>query len=212
MSEYPPGTPPVGKNFPVRNRIISGMALGVIVVEAAEKSGALITVEHAIEQGREVFAVPGSVNSTQSKGSHQLLRDGAKLVESVDDVLEELPTSTYVHLKVINPPQGPAWELFGEESVDSSQNIASSAASSSDNTTTATKSLPTENVSTQQVEKPAVTPMEDTILALLGDTPRHVDEIIAISELTPAQVSATLLMLELKGYALRLPGSHFLKK
>jgi DNA processing protein len=76
--------------FPQRNRLIAGMSLGVIVVEAAQRSGALISAHHALEQGREVFAVPGSVDSRTSRGCHQLLREGAKLVENVDDVLEEL--------------------------------------------------------------------------------------------------------------------------
>jgi DNA processing protein len=90
ISENPPLSPPLAGAFPNRNRIITGLSLGVIVVEAAQRSGALISATHAHEQGREVFAVPGRVDSRVSQGCHRLIRDGAKLVESVDDVLEEL--------------------------------------------------------------------------------------------------------------------------
>jgi DNA processing protein len=90
ISELGPGAPPLAEHFPLRNRIISGISLGVVVVEASEKSGSLITARNALEQGRDVMAVPGSVLTGRNRGSHALLKDGAKVVETADDILDGL--------------------------------------------------------------------------------------------------------------------------
>lgn len=90
ITEYPLGTPPLAYNFPQRNRMISGLSLGVIVIEAKEKSGSLITAYHALEQGKEVFALPGNINSVFSKGTNKLIKDGAKILMDIEDIIEEI--------------------------------------------------------------------------------------------------------------------------
>jgi DNA processing protein len=101
ISEHPPGTPPVAFHFPLRNRLISGLSRAVVVVEASEQSGSLITAACALEQGRDVMAVPGNALSGRNRGGHALIRDGAKIVESADDILAELG------IGVVRPPTGP---------------------------------------------------------------------------------------------------------
>ncbi|MDQ6884612.1 MAG: DNA-processing protein DprA [Candidatus Dormibacteraeota bacterium] len=126
VTEAEAGTPPLASRFPPRNRIISGMSLGVVVVEAAARSGALITARMAVEGNREVFCVPGSIENPLAAGPHQLIRDGAKLVQTVEDVLEEFPglagaiplarTRTRAHARADSGPADAdlraVWELL----------------------------------------------------------------------------------------------------
>lgn len=134
VSEFPPGTPPLPTHFPRRNRLISGLSVGTLVVEAANRSGSLITARLASEQGREVFAIPGSIHNPMARGCHRLLREGAKLVESAADILEELAPLLKLELPAAEPatdaapaapPEDPEYRLllnsldFAPTSVDS---------------------------------------------------------------------------------------------
>jgi DNA processing protein len=165
LSEYPPGTPPLPGHFPGRNRIISGLCRGVLIVEAAEGSGSLITADFALEQGREVFAVPGAVFAPTSQGVNRLLKDGARMVTEVRDILEVLW------------PQLPSRSMRRRED--------SFAEALSGDTL--------------------------TVYRQLGNDPRHIDELARTSGLTPMEVSAILLHLELQGGVEQLPGMRYVR-
>jgi DNA processing protein len=160
LSDYAPGTPPESSNFPPRNRIISGLSMAVVVVEAGETSGALITAEFAAEQGREIFAVPGNILAPQSKGTNKLIQQGALPLLSVNDIMEALNLTRVGQHKA------------------------------------ARKALPADEV-------------EAKLLTAIGDEPLHVDEIRNQTGLPVEKVSATLVMMELKGMVRQVGNMHY---
>lgn len=188
VSEYPLGTPPLAGNFPKRNRIISGLSQGTLVVEAALASGSLITARMAAEQGREVFAIPGSIHAPQSRGCHALLRQGAKLVESAEDVLEELRGS------MPRVSQGRPAPAAGQppKGLTSAPVLAERAGAAHAGSAT-----------------PAAPAIESPLLQALGFDPMGLDALVARTGLDAASLQVQLLELELDGQVARLPGGLF---
>lgn len=190
ISEYPPGCEPLAHHFPGRNRIISALSTAVVVVEAAARSGSLITAEFALEHGRDVFAVPGSVYSSASKGTLDLLKDGAIMLTSAQDIIHEYKRHTLDTAKQCN--------LFGAS--DMSQNRCMSSVPQ-----------PSDTDIFQSLEGEKLSPEEKKVLILLGSDPLHIDEIAGESGLTPMDVSSIVLHLELQGLANALPGARYIR-
>ncbi|HEX8237274.1 MAG TPA: DNA-processing protein DprA [Abditibacteriaceae bacterium] len=182
FSEFAPTVHPEAWHFPARNRIISGLSAGTIVVEAGERSGALITADFAMEQGREVFAVPGNIHKIQSRGAHALIKQGATLVESADDVLEAL-----------NNRALPFQRELPFDKADSQGRKPSRTGQRAEKPSLRADLSPTEN----------------RIYLALDLEPRHLDNIAALADMGAAEASATLVVLEIKGIARRMAGGLF---
>ncbi len=167
LSQFAPGVPALPGHFPARNRTLAGLSLGVVVVEAAERSGALISAGFAADLGREVFAVPGRITSATSVGTNRLIQDGAKLITCWQDVVSELPEPWRRMVRASSP-------------------------------------------TTQDPARPDGESDEGRILAMLTpDEPQHIERLIARGGLEPARVAATLVALELGGWARQLTGQRW---
>ncbi len=203
ISEFPIGVKPKPSNFPRRNRIISGLTLGTVVVEASNRSGALITARLAGEQGREVFAVPGEIFSELSAGTHRLINNGAKLINTVDDLLNELPRYALNQIQS-STSTSPVPNIETESSQDLPVEKRGSLHASTQPPSEVQQSV-------SSVPPPDLTPDEKLVFNAIEVPSSHIDTIVRTTQLSIAQVSSVLLMLELKGIIQQLPGKQFAK-
>ncbi|MDQ3023456.1 MAG: DNA-protecting protein DprA, partial [bacterium] len=195
VSEYPPGTEPRKEHFPQRNRIISGLARGVLVVEAALGSGALITARLALEQGREVFAVPGPVASPFTKGTHHLIKTGgAKLVENVNDILVEFGTSKAALLK----------EKYGEGGGRKVGVAPAPPAKNADDSATGRAGV-TDTVQGN------LSPAEHSMLEAISYEGTHINDLVRRLSITTPECIAQLTMLEIRGLVCASSGGYYVR-
>ncbi|MDQ1256242.1 MAG: DNA-protecting protein DprA [Candidatus Hydrogenedentes bacterium] len=197
ISEFEMGIKALGGNFPQRNRIISGMTMGTLIVEAPPHSGALITAKQAAEQGREVFAIPGQIGIRNSLGPHALIREGAKLVETAEDILVELKVPA--EMRVAPAPQ-PAPEPIIPAPAPKPATTAVPKAASPPRPAEKPKTAPPAAV---------LTPVEKDVLSALAPEGSFVDEIAQACRISVSEALSSLTMLELKGLARQFSGKRF---
>ena len=215
LSEFPPGTPPVKWNFPKRNRVISGLSCGVLIVEAPEKSGALITARQAADQGRDVFVVPGNIDVDSFVGSNRLLRDGAIAVSSGWDVVGEYEGRFRGRIRRFD--HGAKMEAYPDEVAAQEEPAPAKVAQKpkiprrkaapkpAEDKIAIDNPCPSPYIDLQDT-LPALSSVEETIVRAIGQTDILVDDVIAETGLPAAKVLATLTLLEVRGVVMRLPG------
>lgn len=197
ISEYPPGTPPNGRHFPVRNRIISGLCLGVLVVEAPEDSGALITANQALEQGRDVYAIPGNIGVKHCEGSNRLLREGAILVENGWDVVRE-----YTYMFPDKLSDGRTREALEQSARSCGVAAPVCVPATPEKEASCPPAAALQDISAD----------EQKILDLLTAEPILADTLVARSGMPAQRVLAALTMLQIKQLALKLAGNMYQRK
>ena len=198
ITEYPPGSPPLPQHFPVRNRIISGLCSGTVVVESPASGGSLITASLALEQGRDVFAVPGNINSQYSDGANELIRNGAHLISSALDIISEY-RDEYINIfeKAVNTEHERAVFDFREDGAEKAKEQ-----------TIINEPEPARPVLSNEIFC-SLPDNEKQIVDALGVVPMHADILLDKTKLSVQELNAALTMLEMKGIVRQHAGRHF---